>query len=115
MKIIKLTQKEIAKGKIAEKKVIQLFGKTGFYKIRRSNKSYNPYDFVAVSKMGEKFYIQVKSGKNWCSNEEKEKLAAIAKKRKGQAMCIKYLGNGKTKAKYIYPKNKEIIEYGESK
>ena len=82
------------RGRIAEKKVVDWLKELGFKNIRRSKGSRGHYDIYAVSPSGVKSYLQVKSYSARLSEEEREKLREVAKKRRGFAAYVHYDGRG---------------------
>lgn len=86
------------RGRIAEKKVANLLRDDGYYNIRRSAGSRGPADLYA--RKGEnKYYIQVKTGSARASSGEIRRLQALAKKRGGTAVVVRY-NKGRKKHKF---------------
>ncbi len=86
------------RGRIAEKKVVNLLKDDGYYNIRRSAGSRGPADIYA--RKGEnKYYIQVKTGSARASSDEIRGLRALARDRGGVAEVIHY-DKGKKKHRF---------------
>jgi Holliday junction resolvase len=75
------------KGRIAEGKVARDLQSKGFQNIRKSSGSRGPADIYA-SKNGQKYYIQVKSGKSRATSTDINRLRNLAKRRRGAAVVI---------------------------
>jgi Holliday junction resolvase len=86
------------KGRIAERKVANLLADEGYYNIRRSAGSRGPADLYA-RKGDNKYYIQVKTGSAVANPKEIKRLRALARKRGGTAVVIKY-NRGKKTVRY---------------
>jgi len=75
------------KGRIAEKKVVNILKQKGFENIRRSSGSRGFAD-VYAKRGNNKYYFQVKSGSARASREEIRGLRNLARKRHGVAVVI---------------------------
>jgi len=89
------------KGRIAERKVLNILKEKGFYNLVRSKGSRGPWDIRGRTPKGHKLYIQVKSYTSRPSSEEIKKLRKYAREHKGVAVLAHYKGRGKVKLKFL--------------
>ncbi len=89
------------RGRISEKKVLNLLNGLGWYNLVRSKGSKGPWDIRGRTPRGYKAYIQVKSYSARASKDEIRRLRNHAKKHKGVAILAHYDGRGKVTFRFL--------------